>query len=233
MSTKGFLLFPAAMVFVTGGSVSAVATSVQTKYFSGIPSLSGSLTFNQFNNSGGTLQSIQVLFYLQSTGGELIIDNDGDSLVSGSFQFGAIGNIGSSDVDLLSSSSLPIPGQVNAYHSQAFSLDADNGDGPDNYDPTSPDGMLYSGGIESDSKSGFVGSTFWSMGTRGFLGTGSFNINYSVPQFVSCGNVEGVEYSDTRVNATGYVTVTYTYIPEPATITLLGLGLFAFRRNKK
>jgi hypothetical protein len=226
--TKKFLIFFAAALLVT--AVPAFALTIpQTKDFNGIPNMSGSLNFNQFNNSGGlTLTSIQVSLYLQATGGELRLDNDSDSPASGTFQFGAKGNISSTDVALLNTLLQPIPGEVNATHSQAFSLAGNVGDGTGDYDPTPPDGLLYDGGTESNSKSDFVTSLAW----PGYIGTGTFNINYFITQWLDYGSIGGIEYAVTPVNAYGYVQVIYTYVPEPATITLLCTGLVFLLKRK-
>jgi hypothetical protein len=237
MITKRFLFFFAAAVFITGGLACAV-TITQTKNFSGTPNTSGLLTFSQFNTYGGTLalQSIQVLLYLETSGGELILDNDGALPASGTFQFGAVGNLNSTtDVILLNSSFLSIPDKVGAYYSQPFSLSADNGDGLSVYDPTPPDGLSYSGILEAGVKSGSVGNAFWSAGTKGFLGTGTYKINYSIIQWLDYGGIGGIQYAITPVSATGHVTIAYnySYVPEPTTIILLTVGAFVFLKRKR
>jgi hypothetical protein len=202
----------------------------QTRNFTGTPNISGSLTFNQFNNHSGTwiLQSIDVSLTLQASGGYLIIDNDNTSPVSGTFEFGANAAIGTTDVILKDSSSQAIPAQAAAYHSEAFNLAANVGDGAGDYDPTGPDGTFYNGGIENKTTSGSIGNAFWSSGNKGFMGTGTYNINFSATQRAYCSG-SGIEYQSSPPPSTfGSVTVIYTYdtVPEPATITLFGLPLF-------
>lgn len=232
--TKRFLVFFAAILSVSALQVSAF-TIPQTKYFSGTPSMSGSLTFNQFDNYGGTLvlQSIDISLTLQASGGYFKIDNDNTSPVSGTFEFGAKGNISSTDVHLLNASSDNIPGEVGAYHSEAFSLSGNVGDGTGDYDPTGPDGMFYNGGIENSTTSGSIGNAFWSSGNKGFMGIGTYNINFSVIQRAYC-SVSGIEYQSSPPPSTfGFVTVLYTYepVPEPATIALLSLGIVMLRKK--
>ncbi len=218
-----------AVLFLTAGLASA-ATITQTKTFSGIPNISGPLTFNKFDSSLGTLTSIQVYFTLQVNGGQLILDNDSDSPASGIFEFGAIGNISSSDVSLIDSATTVIPGPIEAYNSQAFSLNANVDDGPGDYDPAGPDGLQYDGGIESGDTSGFVGSMVWG----GYIGTGTYDIDYTVIQWLDYGSVSGVEVAYTPVSADGDVTMIYKYniIPEPATMVLLAIGAVAILRKK-
>ncbi len=227
--TKRFLFTFAVALLVTAGLASA-ATIPQTLYFSGIPNMNGFLTFNKFNPALGSLQSIQVGLSLQTSGGEIILDNDSASVASGNFEFGAKGNITSSDVSLIDAGFLPIPGQAGAYHSAAFSLTVNAGDGTGDYDPTPTDGMKYTGGIETDSKTGFVNSLVFG----GYTGTGTYDIDYSVTQWLDYGSVSGIEVAFSPVSANGCVTVVYTYdpIPEPATIALLTIGALGLLKRK-
>jgi hypothetical protein len=228
--TKSFLLIFAVALFITAGLASAASITQTKPYGPDTPNMSGSLTFNKFDSSLGTLTSIQVLFALQTTGGQLVLDNDSPSLASGNFQFGAKGTISSSNVSLLNTSFQPIPGQANAYHSGTFSLQPNVGDGSGDYDPTAPDGMLYNGGTETDTKSGYVTSVVWG----GYTGTGTYNIDYSVTQWLDYGSVSGIEVAYSPVIASGDVTVIYNYnaIPEPATMTLLTIGALALLKRK-
>jgi hypothetical protein len=210
---------------------------VQMKFFGNTPDMGGAATFNQFNDNGGTyiLDSVQVLFHLQTSGGQLILDNDSPEAAAGTFQFGANGAISSTDVILLNSSYMPIPGEVTVFNSEGFSLAANVDDGFHDYDPTPPDGLLYIGETKEDTKSGLVGSSFWGAGDQGFLGAGTYDIDYSVSQWLNYGGISGIEYAVTPVYASGYVEVDYDYhvVPEPATIGLLGLGALSLIRRKR
>ena len=231
--TKKFLIFFAA-AFLTTAMPTFALTITQTKLFGpNTPNMNGSLNFNQFNSSGGlTLQSIQVSLTLQTSGGQLRLDNDSESPASGIFHFGAKGTISSTDVTLLNTSFQPVPGEVNAIYSQAFNLAANVGDEPNDYDPSPPDGLLYNGGDMNNSKSDYITSLVWYAGTKGFIGTGTYNINYQVNQWLDYGSIGGIEYAVNPVTASGSAEVVYTYVPEPATITLLAVGAFAIRKRK-
>jgi hypothetical protein len=207
----------------------------QTKNFSGTPNMLGSSTFNQFDNTGGfILNSVHVKLYLQATGGQLILDNDSNLPASGTFEFGAKGTISSTDVTLLNSSAQPIPGEVAALNSQGFNLEGNVGDGSGDYDPCAPDGLLYTGVTQDDAKSDFVWSAVWGLGAKGFQGTGTYDIDYAINQWLTYGSIGGIEYAVNPVNANGYVEVSYDYtIPEPATISLLGLGVLSLLRRKR
>jgi hypothetical protein len=210
-------------------------TTTQSQSFGGIPNMTGALTFNQFNTSLGTLQSIQVLLYLESSNGEVILDNDGAGAASGTFEFGATGNLSATDVAMFDTSFQPIPSQVGAYYTGAFNLAANTGDGAFDFDSTGPDGMMYAGQLEGDVSAGYVANTFWSAGTKGFLGTGTYNINYAINQWLNYGSVGGIEYAINPVDVTGHVTIAYTYnaVPEPATIAMLSIGILVSIKRKK
>jgi hypothetical protein len=213
------------VVLSSASAFAAIYSQVQN--FAGIPNINNTFTFNQFNTSLGTLTGIQITLTVNSNGGMLVLDNDSASAASGTFEFGAMGNISSTDVILLNSMFASIPGSVGAYHSQTFSLAADNGDGIGNIDSAGPDGMTYTGGSESGSKTGTISNMLWSMGSKGFLGTGTYNLLCNIMQWSNLTSTGGVEYSVTPVTAGGSVKVDYVYnaIPEPATLAILALGL--------
>lgn len=228
---KKFLFLFAAALFTTAAPVFA-ATMPQTQSFSGIPNMDGSLTFNKFDDNGGlnVLTSIQVIFDLTSTGGLLILDNDSDQPASGIFEFGAKGGIGSTDVALLNASYLPVVAQLDATHSSGFSLTGDPNPIPNDFNPAPTDGMSYTGSTEYDSDSGLIGS----FAFAGYTGTGTYDIDYSVIQWLDYGSVSGIEVAYTPVNVSGEVTVIYTYdiVPEPATVILFCTGVFGLLKRK-
>lgn len=231
--TKKILLIFAAALFVYGTAVPVFAATIpQTKSFGpNTPNMIKTLTFNQFDDNGGayTLNSIQILFSLTSSGGQLILDNDSTEPASGTFAFGAKGNISSADVGLLKTGLIvPVVAQLDATHSSAFSLSGDPSPVPNDYNPAPTDGMLYTGGTESDSDSGFIASLLF----PGYTGTGTYDIDVTVLQWSDFGSIGGIEYAVTPVTASGEVTVIYNYVPEPATISLLTVGALAFIKRK-
>jgi hypothetical protein len=214
------------LVVVLSSASAFAAVFSQVQSFAGIPNMNNTFAFNQFNTSLGTLTGIQITLTVNSDGGQFVIDNDSASAATGTFEFGAMGSISSTDVILLNSMFASIPGSVGAYHTQTFSLGADNGDGIGNIDSTGPDGMTYAGSSESGSKTGTVSNMLWSVGSKGFIGTGTYNLLCNIMQWSNLTSTGGVEYSVTPVTASGSVQVSYVYdaIPEPATLVILALG---------
>jgi len=211
------------------GSVGASTNIVQSKDFSGIPNLTETLNFKQFDDLGGTLtlQSIQVLLELEVSGGSMILDNDGVDPAAGTFEFGAKGSISSSDVSLLDIALDPVTGVVEAMHIGTFNLAGNQGDGQTDFDPTNPDGMQYYGSIEFDSDSGFITPIVFSD----YIGTGTFDIEFGVTQWQDFGGISGIEWAIAPVSAVGKVEVIYNYVPEPATMAFLSIGLLFCRRR--
>ena len=212
------------------------ATITQTESFSGIPNMWPTLTFDQFDDQGGlcTLVAIEIILTLNVDNGQLILDNDSEEPAVGVFMFGGIGGITSTDVTLLDASSQPIAPVVSALHSGGFSLTGNVGDGPGDYDPSPPDGMQYNGGPKSDNASGFVKSSEWTTGTKGFIGTGTYDIVANIIQWHDYGSIGGIEFAVTPVDAWGDVQVIYNYecIPEPSMLLALGVALLGLKKRR-
>jgi hypothetical protein len=187
----------------------------------------------------GTLKSIRIDVSLNISGGMLFYDNDSSAAVSGTVEFGKVLNLYAPDVNLHGASNELIfdKGAVLIYNSTAFNLAADNGDGIYNYDSTPPDGSIFYGSDLSITETDYIGSQFWTKGTKGFIGTGTYNIVYSVNPWINFkgSNLGEIQfYSSPNVNSQGSVTVTYSYeaVPEPSILLLLSSGvLFLNKKN--
>ncbi len=227
---KRFSLMAVLVLVLSSVSVFGAVYS-QIQNFSGIPNLSVPLTFSQFDDHSGSwiLQDVQITLTLNSDGGRLILDNDSFKNASGGFSFGVKGNLYSTDVVLLNNSYAVVPGDVEAVHLQTFNLEPDNGDGLYNIEGSGPDGLVYNGHYETNSKTGTIANTLWTAGAKGFVGTETYNIFCNVIQWLNYSSTGGIEYAVTPVITSGNVRVDYVYsvIPEPATIIILALGAFS------
>ncbi|AQQ72395.1 hypothetical protein SMSP2_02779 [Limihaloglobus sulfuriphilus] len=207
------------------------ALITQTKTFSGKPNYTKYLTYDQFDDDDGTLNSIEVIFTLNVDGGILTVDNDSDNHADGTFEFGAKGVINSEDV-ILSSGFVHVTGELESVNSGSFSLEANEGDGTGDYSSAAPDGMSYDGEAATDSGSGLVAVGAWSMGTTGYLGTSTYDIEVDITQWQDYEGDGGIELGFTPVDADGEVTVKYDYtVPEPATAIIFAIGGMLIRRK--
>lgn len=192
------------------------------------------LTFDQFNPDWGTLESIEIVLNLSIDNGWLIADNDGNDVATVMIKLGATATLSSTDVLLLDDSLQPVVGALSALSTDEVLLAADNGDGSGNVDATGPDGTTHYGCPDSNSDSGFIKDTLFAD----YFGTGTFNITVDISEIIgldSLGDVEG-SFSPVDILSPGSsVTINYTYtpIPEPATMMILGLGSTVFLRRRK
>ena len=202
----------------------------QTEAFSG----DGTLTFNQFDSSLGTLDSIEIVFNLSIDNGWLVADNDGVDMATVTIELGALAAISSTDVALIDGSFQPVVGTLSSSTTNMVLLAADNGDGPGNVDSTGPDGTTLYGGTDSDSDSGFISA----LAFAGYIGASTFDIIVAINELIDLGGLGDFEGSFSPVDILGSgsgVTVNYSYtpVPEPATMALLGLGSLVFLRRRK
>ncbi len=216
-------------------STATAATITQTQPFSGVPDYTQVLTFNQFDDLGGTLTllSVYVEVNLNAIGGALRCDNDAPQSASGAIEFGAQAAITAS-VPLIDAMFQPIfqPGDVKATGGTTLNLTADDDDlevgGTPNFSMMGTDYGFYLGGSVWDSDSGIVNSLVYGS----YIGTGTFTITVEGTQVANYGSLGGVQAQIDPLDTTGTVTVIYNYIPEPATLGLLLLGgLLTARRR--
>ncbi|HUU82928.1 MAG TPA: PEP-CTERM sorting domain-containing protein [Phycisphaerae bacterium] len=216
-------------------SAASAGTIVQTQPFGpSTPNYQAALTFNQYDDSTYALDSVEVIFDLTIGGGQLILDNDGVDPAAGSFELGAQGVISSTDVTLLDAGFGHIPADLLVATGDTFNLAGNVGDGANDFDPSPPDGLAYTGVAGNDGSSGFVNPTLFGGGDTGYIGLGTFDVTAGLTQWVDYGSVGGIEYAVNPVDAEGFVTVIYNYtIPEPGTLALLGFGGLAVLRKRR
>ncbi len=226
---KAFRLFVAVIVVGVSGAAAKADIITQTLPFGPeIPNFDQSLTFQQFHGNLADLVSVHVQLDMSISGGLLIVDNDAPLPAHVHVELGAHGSLSSIDVALLDIAFQPVTGTVNLSTGETFDLAPNVGDGPNDFDPSPPDGATHIGGVDSDSGAGFINPVFFA----GYVGAGTFNILAHTTQLLDYGGVSGVELAYVPVTAEGSVTVTYTYVPEPASACLLGIALLAARKRR-
>ena len=210
---------------------------VQQQNFSGFPNYNAVLTFNQFDTSLGTLDSIFVEFHMESENGELRLDNDGAGGASGTVTFGSSGLISSTDVSLLDATLQPVVDQLMGVSVDNPNLSPDDGDaevgGTINFSQVGPDSATLSPSNTMQDDSGFIGAAQFVQ----FQGLGTYDINAQLGQMleINFGGAGGIQFQGDPIFTTGYVRITYDYtIPEPSTLTLLATAsLLMLRRRQR
>lgn len=212
------------------GFATGQALITQTKTFSGLPDFSAPLLFNQYSGNPADLVNVNISYSITIRDGQFIVDNDSPTPAITTATFGASLSTSSADVILVDNAFQPILQGVSATNSQLFLLDADNGDGVNNYDSSGPDGGILVGTTKTVTGNGNVNS----LGYGGYLGAGQFTINALTNQVGSLSYNSGIETATTPVNVSGFIAVTYSVVPEPSSTALLGLAAIglAFRRRR-
>ncbi len=209
------------------------ATITQMETFSGVPDFSTPLTFDSFDTSLGTLDSVEIIADLLITGGTAQVDNESPSTATVTVEFDA-------DADLMSAGEVFMPA-VNAVASvtQNLLLDPDDGDGA-SIDPSPTDGATIpivsttgldsalmvraNGGIEA-----LQVSTFEDISAGA-----DYVIMLDSGTVFSISGASGVAGGFTPASVSGDVTVKYNYtVPEPMTMSLLAIGGAALLRRRK
>ena len=226
---KNIAMLAAAFAAFTGLGF-AQTTIVQTRDFDGVPNFSQPLLFAKYSGNAADIISVNVSYSLTIEGGQFIIDNDANTPASLTANFGAKLNATSDDVQLRDNGFNLIIDDVAALNSGTFDLAPNQGDGLGDYDPTGPDGAVLVGTPQNNNGGSDVNSMF--LGD--YAGGGNFTINAKAEQFGSLTFNSGIETATTPVTAKGFVTVTYTVVPEPSAAALTGLAVIglAFRRRR-
>jgi len=225
-----------AALFLVAGTLQA-DTITQTNTFSGTPNYTSLLTFNKFNTMGGirTLTGINIsIFLLTEAQGSVGVDNDGASTASGTTTMGTslfvIKHTGADNPNILDENGDGLS-TIYSTTSKSMSLAADDGDGAE----YSVSGLDYDvmNIIESQSSSSIaIGSDYWSK--YQVNGSATFVFDATVSQFTDLTSFGGAQVLINPMAARGNVVVTYNFIPEPATasmMTLVALVGFWIRRR--
>jgi len=221
----------------------AMTTTVASGYsitqplnFTGQPDYERDLTFNQFDDQGGTLQldSVEVVVSVTVQDGALRVDNDAQAPASGTIEFGADVLV-SSTVSLIDNTFQPIFGMndLKATGGTTLALGPDDGDGEvggiPNFSWLGIDFGEYIGQTEQVTHGGFVDPSVHGQ----YIGLGTYTITIDANQVASYTAFSGVQALIDPLTTSGTVEVTYNYTPEPTTLGLLGIGSLLLSSHRR
>lgn len=223
----------AASALLAGSS--AYGQYIQTETFSFTPNGNVNLVFNQLNVSLASISSIQITVVMEKTGGSLSVDNDSVESGTVTFTHTLDGLLSSTDVNLLDTgfSSNWATTNLQAVSATSSFVDATSGDSTVDFNNTGDvDFFQFNPADVSDTESAFINSAVWA----GYLGTGTYTINFAASQLVNASGLGGLQQAFTVSQTSGSVTVEYTIVPEPSTFALLSgacaLGFLVLRRRR-
>jgi hypothetical protein len=207
----------AAAIVATAASIAPANQIIQTENYGNIPNFAVPLTFNYFDGTLGTLNSVTIEVSMSTSGGFGIVDNDAVDPATVTIETIIKADATSGDVFMPSASAMT---SVNA----AFSL-ASESSGPDGaaIDGSAPDGGTLNVPVGTFS-SGIVGTSAAQRNT--FIGVGTYDIDLDASQSTIITVGGGVATGNNPATVDGFVRVIYDYtpIPEPTSVALLGLG---------
>lgn len=227
-------------LLLISGSLHA-ATITQTHYIathgpgSNLDPWTDTWSFNKFDTQGGvlTLNSVRVQFSIQAWGGYIGSDNDGGTSADGSISLDVNGSLSSSDVNLLNLSFQNVWNALLVRKLDTLSLAANDGDGA-GYQVGGFDWNLLSGPNEENANGNSADGYIADAVKSGYIGADTFSMTFTSTQLQNLLSGGSVESIISPQSAKGVVTVTYDYIPEPATASMSALvvlvGLWIRRR---
>jgi len=194
------------------------------------------LTFDQFSGNPADLTGVHISGTISITGGTLTADNDGAGAGTVNFELGVQGFVSSSDVSLTYlDGTTQFFNNIDAVSTGSQSIGANDTDSTAGFDDDGgPDNAYFTGSAASASDNGSILPTLWNVGTKGYIGSGTFDLLVDFTSINSVTGTSGLAGSFTAVNSSFEGTVQYEVIPEPASAALLGLSgvaLLARRRR--
>jgi len=208
-------------------------TIVQTATFdSFIASGTRPATFNRFDTVGGTreITGVNVSFFFDKTGGSYAIDND--SVLGGEITFshnlrGRLVPGSGSGVSVGTAANY-----VNAESVFTTEVEGDDGDPDEQFNVGGPDYVIYfPDPILNTGHSATILPAFRAAYTAPSPST--FVIIFQANQLFGVDGVGGLQSQTISSMAKPTIIVTYSYIPEPSTALLGGLGLLALLRRRR
>jgi len=221
-------LFPTLTLAVALTGVCSGASIVQTRNIT--PYTAGgtrTVNFDRFDTQGGTrtLTGVTLSFSFDKLGGSYAVDNDSTDSGSIIFDHELRGRLTSSDVTVGSAGT-----NISALSDFTTTIGANDGDPQGQFDVGTADYVIYSpADILGTTTSATIAPEFWAA----YTGTNTFNVNFVAIQSFGTSGVGGLQSQTIASQVAPSVTVTYSFIPEPTSALLGGLGLLGLLRRRR
>jgi hypothetical protein len=215
-------------LLIACGGIASAATIVQVETYAFVPAGSQTLVFDKFDTLGGTrtLLSVTIEHTMTKKGGSLFVDND--SSVGGTGTIAQTTTIILSGRPMIDDNGDDLSSKsLTATTTYAATVGADDGDGA-GYQASGVDADGITFADSTVTSSGEVGSAYLSS----YTGTNTFTLTASGTQGVDVSSISGVAGSFSPASTEGFVTITYTYVPEPDTTLLGGIGVLLLIRRR-
>lgn len=217
------------VVFVICAAANANLVSYTVSYndsYTGDFNFNKVLNLHQFDSSLGTLLNVKLDYALSADGwlGYENKTNAGNKSVK-TFINPTTDPENVTHGDILLNFGATTLSSVNWYLTDTYTFYTSVFDGTLDYAGTSGWSTVYL------AKTG-GGSITYDSGLDSFIGNGNVQLNLIGSAYMLLGTTGGNNVTKTITTGTGNVTITYEYVPEPATMSLLALGGLLLRRKK-
>ena len=229
----------AGLIAAAAGTASAAQIMQSMPYGPSTPNFNTVLTFNKFDGTLGTLNSVKIKVDLSINGGFLQLDNDGQDPANGSADLGALTTISGVGVPVLNNAFNNVLGSgVDVFNSSPFAIAGNDGDLTNQFDVGTADFFDFQGQNGSDMGMDFINTLFHANYTDAdgvIMGLNTYGIDVNVNQIFDYGAIGGIAFSGGPVTASGTVMVIYDYtpVPAPGAAAILGLGALAMGRRRR
>jgi hypothetical protein len=231
-----------ALVLCVGLAIGLAASSAQAlptytvsyEDTQGLPNdTNTTLNLPKFNISGATLTNVWLKLEIRLSGAVVELDNDATVDQGGTAQVLSTVNTLGSSATLLKTDFTSFTGTNLGINQTAnFPLAITTGDplGVFNAQPGNGDYAKWDPGTLARTDSGDIAGSVWG----GYEGTGNFTVTVN-NSYLAGATFEGADgyFQGSTPSGEFYGKVTYTYTPEPATLSLLALGGLALIRRRR